>query len=329
MPKIGIPRALLYYYYFPLWQTFFTSLGAEVVVSPPTNKAILSRGLEHAADDVCLPVKVAVGHVLDLKDRVEAIFLPRLVSVATREYICPKFLGLPEMVRHSIEGLPPLISPNLNLYRKKNPYYFFADLGRIFGRPPWQVIAAYHRACHVQRRYTKLLESGLLPEEAFAALSGRVKDLTQPLQGSLTVAVIGHPYNIYDAFINMDLLGKLAQREVRVLTADSLPDEAICRGAALLPKRLFWTLGRRVVGAAYHCLQEGFVDGMIHVSSFACGPDSLTGELIARRAYRSGFPYLNLVLDEHTGEAGVVTRLEAFLDMVERRRRAHLGGSGL
>ncbi|WP_027719378.1 acyl-CoA dehydratase activase-related protein [Desulfovirgula thermocuniculi] len=328
MPRIGIPRALLYYHYFPWWEAFFVSLGAEVVISPPTTKAILDRGLEHAADDVCLPVKVAVGHVLELKDRVDAIFLPRLVSVAAREYICPKFLGLPEMVGHSIKGLPPLLSPGLNLYRGGSPYHFFAALGRALGYPPWQVLAAYRRACRVQQQYKRLLESGLFPEEALAALRGR-HDAAAPrdTMGSPLVAVIGHPYNIYDAFVSMDLLGKLGRRGIKVITADSLSEENVCRGAAHLPKRLFWTLGRRTVGAAYHYLQWGRVDGMIHVSSFACGPDSFAGEFIARRAHRMGLPFLSLVLDEHSGEAGMVTRLEAFLDMVERRKKYREEGS--
>lgn len=321
---------MLYYYYFPLWEAFFLSLGAEVVVSPPTTKAILNRGLKHAPDDVCLPVKVAMGHVGELRDRADFIFLPRMVSVAAGEYICPKFLGLPEMVGQCINGLPPLISPDFNLYRRKSPSSFFAQVGSALGYSPWQVRAAYKRACRVQRQYMRLLESGLFPEEALVALSGRgdaAAASRRAAWGSPLVAVIGHPYNIYDAFINMGLLEKLARRGVRVLTADNLDEESVCRGAALLPKRLFWTLGRRTVGAACHYLQEGRIEGMIHVSSFACGPDSLTGEIITRRAYRAGLPFLNLVLDEHSGEAGMLTRLEAFLDMVERRRCCRAGGS--
>lgn len=91
--KVGIPRALLYYYYYPLWRTFFTELGAEVVLSQPSNKGILEAGLQKAVDEVCFPVKLAYGHVLDLADKADLIFLPRLVSVAKREYVCPKFMG--------------------------------------------------------------------------------------------------------------------------------------------------------------------------------------------------------------------------------------------
>ncbi|MBC7325128.1 MAG: hypothetical protein H5T99_07425, partial [Moorella sp. (in: Bacteria)] len=103
----------------------------------------------------------------------------------------------------------------------------------------------------------------------------------------------------------------------KVITADQVPEPVVRAEAAALPKRLFWTLSQRMIGAAFYFLHAGRVQGLLHVTSFGCGPDSITGELINRRARAAGaVPLLNLVLDEHSGEAGVFTRLEAFLDMV-------------
>ncbi|MGB9803511.1 acyl-CoA dehydratase activase-related protein [Desulfofundulus sp.] len=316
--KVGIPRALLYYYYLPLWRTFFEALGLEVVISNPTTKSILDAGLHNSGDDVCLPVRLAFGHVIDLKDRVDMLFLPRLVSIARREYICPKFLGFPDMVRRGISGLPPLLDPNLNLYRKDNPYPFFAALGRNFTSNRLAIYLAYRRAMHAQTSYIRLLEKGLFPEQALAVLYQGVAE-EQKTGGGPTVAVIGHPYNIYDPYISMNLLKRLIKSGVRVWSADNLPETLVREQAARLPKHLFWSLGQRIIGAAWYYLQNPDVDGIIHVASFACGPDSLTGELISREVKRRGKPFLNLTLDEHSAEAGVVTRLEAFLDMMERR----------
>lgn len=321
--RVGIPRALLYYYYFPMWRSFFESLGAEVVVSPPTNKTILGLGLQQAGDDVCLPVKLAFGHVLDLKDRVDLLFLPRLVSVARREYICPKFLGFPDMVRQNIPGLPPLLDKNINLYHQNSGLFdSFCDLGRYFTGNRMRIYLAYRQAMHSQTKYMCLLEGGLCPEEAITAPAGAGKKEEEGT-GTLTVAVIGHPYNIYDSYISMNILRRLHEAGIRVVTADHLPESVVRREAATLPKRLFWTLGQRMIGAAFYYLKQPEVLGIIHVASFACGPDSMTGELIERRVRRQGqMPFLNLILDEHTGEAGVVTRLEAFLDMLQRREVA-------
>lgn len=134
------------------------------------------------------------------------------------------------------------------------------------------------------------------------------------------MALIGHPYNIYDNYVSMNMIKRLCNMGITVATAEHLPERVVRSCAARLPKRLFWTLGQCMIGAAFHYLERADVSGMVHVAAFGCGPDSMTGELIERRARALGVPFLNLTLDEHTGEAGVVTRLEAFLDMVRWKK---------
>ncbi|MEW5899307.1 MAG: acyl-CoA dehydratase activase-related protein [Bacillota bacterium] len=342
--KVGIPRALLYYYYFPLWQAFFRALGAKVAVSGPSTKSVLNRGVELAVEDACLPVKLALGHVAELAGKVDYLFLPRLVSVASREYICPKFLGFPDMVRQAVPDLPPIIDVNVNLYRRQNELYAaFRAAGKILSAGEARIFLAYRRGLAALGKYWKLLGEGFLPEEAINLLNGSGPRCPQSANAARTipedgpaagsgkaprpegekpvVAVIGHPYNIYDPYISMNLLKKLRQAGVKAATAEQVPETVARREAADLPKRLFWTLNQRMTGAAFYFLRSGRVQGLLQVTSFGCGPDSMTGELIARRAASHGdMPFLNLVLDEHSGEAGVLTRLEAFLDMVRQKQ---------
>lgn len=335
-PKVGIPRALLYYQYVPLWKRFFEELGAEVVISGPTNKATVDRGVKQTVDEACFPVKLYFGHVLDIAEKVDFLFVPRLISVEEKAYICPKFLGLPDMVRHGIPGLPRLISPDVNLHKGERQVYKSAwEVGKEFTNLPWKIYRAYHRAHEQYRKYQNLLLQGLLPADALAYLEvltspGNVSEgenfstelacSLETGEPTLTVAVISHPYNIYDEHASMGLLGKLSEMGVRVLTPENVDSETIRLQSEKLPKRLFWTMGRKLVGAAFHYLERGDVDGIIHLAAFGCGPDSFTGELIEREIRRRGSKcYLNLTIDEHTGEAGVITRLEAFLDMMRRR----------
>ncbi len=323
--KVGIPRALLYYYYYPAWQVFFEKLGAEVVLSSPSTKGVLERGLKHAVDEVCLPVKMAFGHILDLAGKADYIFLPRMVSVERREYICPKFLGLPDMV-HRMEGLPPLLDVNINLYKsKKDAYPVAKELGKLFTGNHFKTWMAYRRSLKTQERYFKLLQLGLMPNEALAILEDRVKSGPLPVSGDLVVALIGHPYNIYDSYVSMNMIKRLRVMGAKVVTAEHLSEKVVRSHAARLPKKLFWTLGQRMIGAAFHYLERPDISGMVHVAAFGCGPDSMTDELIERHARAAGMPFLNLTLDEHTGEAGVVTRLEAFLDMVRWRKAGAVG----
>ena len=88
-----------------------------------------------------------------------------------------------------------------------------------------------------------------------------------------------------------------------------------------LHKPLFWTLSKKAVGSAFYFLEKK-IDGIIHLTSFECGEDSMIGEIIRQESNKyPSVAYTEFVFDEHTGEAGIDTRTEAFLDMIIRRKR--------
>lgn len=153
---------------------------------------------------------------------------------------------------------------------------------------------------------------------------GLVNQNYSPAQtGDMTIALVGHGYNIYDSYISMDLIEKLRNMGVRIVTPDNLTGTIIEEKSDELPKKMFWTLGKRMIGSAFHYMRSDRIDGIIHVASFGCGPDSFTGEIIERHLRRRrNIPFLNLTIDEHTGEAGIITRLEAYVDMIRWRRAA-------
>jgi predicted nucleotide-binding protein (sugar kinase/HSP70/actin superfamily) len=322
VPVVGIPRALLFYHYYPLWRDFLEGLGCKVVESGPTTRKILQQGVTTAVDETCLPVKIFYGHVRELKDRVDYLFLPRLVSVQKGAYICPKFLGLPDMIRHSLPDLPPLIAPTINLNRRgRGLLAAVAETAALLKANSWQTWTAFSRAWRRWRRWQGLQRQGLFPLQAQELLDGKAREIRKGGGAKLRVGVLGHPYNIYDDYVNMGLLGRLEEMGVEVRTPEMLPPRTIAGHARRLPKELFWTLGRSVMGAASHFLTDPGIDGIIHLISFGCGPDSLVGELVERRAQRGqGFPFLLLTLDEHSGEVGLTTRLEAFVDTLEWRQ---------
>lgn len=323
--RVGVPRALFYYYYFPLWHAFLSALGAEVEASPPTNKAILDQGVKGAVDEACLPVKVYYGHVLALKGKVDLLFVPRLVSIEPKAYICPKFMGLPDMLRASFKDLPRLIDINVNLRQgSEKVREAVLEVGRLFTRNRRQVLTAWEKAREVYRRYVALLQEGLRPAAAIERLCGVPAGRRRPENpvgpGRWRIGLVGHGYNLYDEYISMDLIGKLGRLGAEVITPDQVPPAVIEAEAAKLPKRIFWTLGKRLVGSTLYFLRREDIHGIIHVASFGCGPDSLIGDLVERFSHRTRkMPFLYLTLDEQTGEAGLQTRLEAFTDMLAWR----------
>ena len=102
--KIGIPRALSYYDFFPFWYGFFSDLGIEIILSDITTKQTMTTGSSLVVPETCLPVKVYVGHVLNLLDKgVDKIFVPSIQSIAPKIYNCSKIRGLPDLIRNVIK----------------------------------------------------------------------------------------------------------------------------------------------------------------------------------------------------------------------------------
>lgn len=299
--RIGIPRGLLYYYYGDVWRDFCRALGAEPVVSPETTRSVLAAG--GSIDEVCLPVKAFYGHALALAGKVDRLFLPRVVSLAPNHYTCPKIIGLPDIVRTSLPGGPPLIAPTVDLRAGRlSLYRAITGVGALLGRSPLYSLYAWQRAWR-----TRPCEKTPVDKEGEG--------------GRPWVVLIGHPYILYDRQISMDVMGRLAALGMTVVTADRADRRAADRAASALPKNIFWHYCRCLAGAALAFLGAAAPPaGMIFLTSFACGPDSLIGELLRRRAEKRGVPFLLLALDEHTAEAGLVTRLEAFTDMLRRRQ---------
>ena len=80
--RIGLPMALFSYAYPGLWPAFFEALGYEVVSSGPTTRQIVeSCGLVSETEH-CLPVKLLDAHLDALTDRVDRVFVPRLLSMS-------------------------------------------------------------------------------------------------------------------------------------------------------------------------------------------------------------------------------------------------------
>lgn len=327
MSKIGVPRTLAYFFYFPFWKTFFEELGQEVIVSPPTSRDMLDKGVREAVNDACIPIKLYHGHAAYLTDKVDYIFCPRLVSVRKHgdfgtETFCPKFLGLPDMVRLAIKNLPEIIDVRVDLKQGKDELFNVCSrVGEILAQSGADIKRAYKEAIKADERFKKLLYQSLTPVEAMEIIFDHKQKKPQCPVTDLSIAVVGYPYVIYDAYINAGLLNMLQKEKVRVYTQDMLSDKTLNRQARNLPKSMFWYFSNRAVYGVLHFMQQKDIDGIIHITAFACGPDSVVDRLMeieSRRHNRT--PYLAIAVDEHTGEAGLRTRVEAFLDMLRFRK---------
>lgn len=297
-PTVGLPRALLYFNYHAFADAFFRELGVKTLTSPQTNKRLLDDGVRLCVDDACLPVKVYHGHVGWLRGRCDTILMPRFLSMGKGQSLCPYFCGLPDIVRSSMRALPRLIETPVVSLDERSLGLWCRRVGACLGLGRKAADNAYRAALRAQQS----TQRGICDADT-----------------GCRVALIGHPYLIHDAFVNMRLIDKLRAHNIGVVTSESVSRAEIAREAARLCKPPFWYAARGCFGAAAALLRRGLADGVIYLSSFSCGVDSVFSELVRQEAGDTAFMLLKL--DEHTGEAAIDTRIDAFADMLKRRRR--------
>jgi predicted nucleotide-binding protein (sugar kinase/HSP70/actin superfamily) len=321
-----------------MWRVFFEHLGSEVITSPTTTKDILASGSSRVVSETCLPVKVFLGHVLSLIGQCDYVFIPAIRSVEKRVHNCSKFLALPDMTKAVIPECPPILEVEIDFDKgKRELYRNIYQLGRHFTWNPYKVKKAFEASLAIAQVYQEQMWlQRQTPLQAIERLFNHSAEWVKrseihpdSLQSDqennnehlATIALIGHPYLLYDEHVNYRLISRLENNGVRVLTPEMAERGKIDAAITELVEKAYWTYEDEVIGAGGYYLKNGEVNGVIGLLAFGCGPDSLMMDLLKRRTQKWGKPFMMLTLDEHTGEAGLVTRLEAFLDMVLRQKK--------
>lgn len=325
---IGIPRAMSFYNNYPFYFGFFNDLGIKIVLSDVTTKQTMSEGAGLVVTETCLPIKVYVGHVLNLIGKgVENILVPSLQSIDYKIYNCSKIRGLPDLIRNVVKQPFNMIEATLDKSEKgKGLYEFLAECVAPFGITDKSIIKKASKAgwrCY--NNFHVMTKSGIPYSKALSyALQGKVVISESTREYPISIALVGHAYNLYDERVCMKLIDKLDKMDVKVCTALQLSAEQLNDGIATLGNEKYWANEDEMTGCAGHYLKDNKVDGLISITAFGCGPDSLMIERITRKAKQFGKPLLNLTIDEQTGEAGFITRIEAFVDMLFRKKRANI-----
>lgn len=287
---IGIPRALVYHLYPKLWETFLEKLGMKVVVSAPSSRNTVEQAGLISESEHCLPVKLFDAHLAELAEQVDVIFVPRILSMLPEHIACPKLGALPDCARAQFSDKADFLSVDINeaLVPLEES---LAELGRLLNADP----AAIQRAT----------------VSALSALRSAQQPKEPPPHkaDALCFLIIGHPYNLHDAYLSEPILEKLDRLGVNAERV-SFEDKGVP------PEPVKWDTCSQI----YHRLSRiapADCDGIVHLSSFNCGCDSIASKLYHDILHDKGVPCMTLVLDEHAGQAGVDTRLEAFVDSIK------------
>ena len=312
-PTIGIPRALMaYYQQFPFWRTFFEELGFNVVLSRESDKKLMTQSIETMTSETCLPVELMHGHVIDLVDRgVDYVFLPFIVSGKYKEgdktsnSNCPWIQSYPFMVKAALRGKvddSKFLTPTLHFryFERALVKELTAFFGDRFDLKGERIRKAIYKADGVQVSFEKSLVA--YGREVLANIPS----------GCRPVIILGRPYNSADPHLNLNLTEKLLAQDVMPIPLDML-DLSISNIYGNY-RNMYWPNGQKMIAAAQFVART---DGLyaVFISNFRCGPDSFIWHYVTEEL--KGKPFLHLEVDEHSADAGMVTRIEAFLDSLK------------
>lgn len=322
--KIGIPRAISYYNNYSFYYGFFKSLGVEIVLSDKTTSKLINDGCKYVVSDTCLPVKVYVGHVVNLLEKgIINIFIPSIQSTGYKINNCSKIRGLPEIIRNVISQPINIIDPSLDKTENIGFYDFWEETANMLGIfDKTEIKNAIKSGWEVYDNFLNMSKSGLPYEKALSnAVNGVYENKHIQLVKPLSIVIMAHGYNLFDERISLNLIKKLERMNVKVYTSLDVSRENAIKSINKLGELQYWANELELTGVAAHYLLNGKIDGIIALSAFGCGPDSLMVDEIQYHANNRNMPMLHLTIDEHTGEAGFITRIEAFVDMLFRKKR--------
>lgn len=302
MQTIGIPRALLYYYDKDKWKYFFEYLNFNIVYSPLTNKEILDLGENKAIDESCLALKIFLGHVEYLKDKCDHILIPRLYSIKKHEQVCTNFNCLYDLVNNLFDI--SILNYNVDLFKNQTEKKGFLSMAEEFDISPLKINKAYQYA--LKKAKEKRLDKETKQKEF---LNNK----------KIKILLAGHAYNLYDQFIGKSIVSFLEKNNITIIYSDRIDQLIIDTECKKLSTDIHWTHNKEIMASIHH--YKNMVDGIIMLSSFPCGPDSLACELINRKVKDT--PIMTLIFENTSSITGVETRLESFLDILIERRKSN------
>lgn len=314
---VGISRSFLVNTYFPLYHAFFKQLGFKTVLSKEPSR----EGIDLKNAPFCYPGELSHGFfhslLIDNPD-LDYVFAPHLKAVEAQpgfvdSQVCPLVQGEPYYLKSTFKELLenrtkplkmlfPLLDFTKGLKSARPAFLRMAAETGISGK---EASEAFDKALAVQ-------------EKCFSEIRAMGKQLLKDLENDpkkIAVVVFGRSYNAFAGEANMGIPHKFATRGLTVVPFDCLPFEPMESR-----EHMYWGMGQRLIKAARLVKEHPGLFG-VYITNFSCGPDSFI--ITYFRDIMGKKPSLTLELDSHTADAGIETRIEAFLDIVAAYRQQH------
>ncbi len=294
MIKVGIPRGLFYYYDKDIWKYFFKYLNIKYIVSPNTNRKIMSEGIKYSNDEMCLALKTYLGHVFYLKDKCDYILIPRIDNFNSNNQTCTNFLSTYDIAKNIFNV--KLLNYNIDLEKTDTLKKGLIKIGKELGKTKTESVKAYKYATNKAK---KQKEKEIIKNEK--KLNGR----------KLKILIVSHPYNIYDEYIGKTITDYLEKNKISIIYSDKFNSKITNHLSKELSRDSYFIYSKENLGSIIYSLDK--IDGIIFLSAFPCALDSIASEIAMRKINK---PYINIVLDGTDSFTGIETRLESFIDVL-------------
>ncbi len=313
---VGIPRVGMFNELFPFWAVLLDELELNVKVSERTSKNIISKGLEKTTADFCFPFKIAFGHYASMSgNEIDYVFAPDVIESNQSKFNCLGLIKKTEWDKSFtcpyVQNIGAVVAKNTVKKPIINPHVFLRGNRK-------DLVKELQRAFDsVGEKVTKK-KMGQAIDLAYKNhfnFKNRLKILGRKFLNKLKdkekgVVIVGRPYSSYDSGVNLNLARKISNFRFSPIPMDFLPYPKENLSKKWVNE--FGVQGQLILNAANVIKNKGL--NAVFLDYFGCGPNSFFKTFFANEI---GKPYLTLQLDEHTADAGVVTRLEAFLDSIK------------
>jgi predicted CoA-substrate-specific enzyme activase len=317
-PVAGLPLSLSGRALLPFWAAICRELGIPLQPGTETTEHVKQQGAALAAADFCFPVKAHLGHLKTLLEHpeVDCLLVPFYISEEMNKHtsnslVCPYVESSPSLFRAVVpeqdgrKVLSPILDFRWSLKRQAKA--LLKELLPVYSDLKEGAVRKALAVAHKTRAEfsTKLVQEG---EKILAEAQA---------DGRAVLVFVGRPYNVRDLGLNLALPRHFAQHGYDVLPHEMLPFKPEILGIEF--QNIYWSYGQRILSALR---QVGAQDNLfaVYLSNFNCGPDSFL--LTYAEEILQDKPFLVLELDEHSSEGGYLTRIEAFLDVIDNVGKA-------